>query len=199
MKLKLLFTTTFLLLTSVLTTASAATVEIYDSNSGKITAIEDIAIDGYGRYNVSIYNSWQGNSYDFDFASAASLALFDLYTSGVLQGSAADYAPQLFTGTEDSFQGYLATVFDSYTDNNETLLDAATFINLALSDDNWDQSNFRLGMDSSYDYNNVSYLVWEKLAEVPVPASVFLFIPALLGMLSIRRKKSLSRKLPFAY
>ena len=72
---------------------NAAPIGIFDGNS-KLTGINGVEVSGYGLWDVSFNEIWQGDVHSTDFAQLASTALHDIFSpGGFLSGTVYDTEP----------------------------------------------------------------------------------------------------------
>ena len=178
---------------------------------GELVGLTNINVAGFGLYDVTFNGQYQGNAYSRAFTEAAGLAGFSLITgNGIFQGSLFDLAPQLTRGCGpvSLFCDWMI-VFDEQpipspllpnvcaglpancqvTGALPSLVSGGIFSNYGGSNDNMDALSFVFGMPA-IDLLGLTYLDFtpSKVSQVPVPAAFFLFAPALLGFLGLRRK-----------
>jgi hypothetical protein len=198
------------------TAVSAAPVPGAVIEGGELVGLTNINVAGFGLYDVTFNGQYQGNVYSRAFVEAAGIAGFNLATgNGIFQGSLFDLVPQLTRGCGPaSVLCDWMVVFDEQLglaglSNVCAGLPAACnavpsgtpaitpvpfvsggiFKNYGGSDDNMDVLSFVFGIPA-IDLPGLTYLDWtpSKVSEVPVPAALFMFAPALLGFLGLRRK-----------
>jgi hypothetical protein len=199
---------------STLATAASMPAPAPVIQAGQLVGITNIDVAGYGLYDVTFNGQYQGNVYSQAFVQASGIAGFNLITgNGMFQGSVFDLMPQLTRGC-----GATATVlcdwvivFDEQPNPFSGLanvcaglptsctasspltpfLSVGVFNNFGGSDDSLDALSFLFGLPA-LDLPGLTYLDWtpSKVSEVPVPAALFMFAPALLGFLGLRRKRN---------
>jgi hypothetical protein len=173
-------------------TSYAATAQV--NAFGDLTGVKGVDLGTYGTYDVSFGTTI--TSYDDAFAQAASGELFRLLdsnelSSGDVNSSSFLSFQSLYTFATphveiDPFLGPII-VHDAYVAVNDMT---------AVDDDFNFTTQFLLGFVSNpyeFEVDGVfGYATeWSKSAAVsavPVPAAAFLFAPALLGFMGIRRK-----------
>lgn len=184
MKTSMFTTVALTLLLFANTHSHAAPVQVV--GAGKLIGINNVNVLGYGLYNVTLNDNFSGKLYSEGFASAATDSLFNLYTgTGLFQGSTSDFNNVANLGCRLSNNCLLHTAFDQLTDINYHFKAFA----------NWNEENDH--HDKAYTntlwagvYANVSFLEWAPVgvSEVPIPAAAFMFAPALLGFMGLRRR-----------
>jgi len=143
---------------------------------------------------VDVFNGCDEAS-DFVFQTAlladmASQSLVDQVFGGSNAGSAYDLRPAFTRGIVGTFQGFIMTPFSF--DSNFVKLDGAA--NSFFEDG--DVNICLLGMciqpltQDLEQINNVTYAVWTPTA-IPVPAAIWLFGTALIGLVGLNRRKSI--------
>lgn len=187
---------------------SAAPVPGAVIEGGELVGLTNINVAGFGLYDVTFNGQYQGNVYSRPFVEAAGLAGYSLITgSGIFQGSLFDLAPQLTRGCDATATTLCdwMVVFDEVPNPLSGVCSglpgtclaapAAPFVsggifrNYGGQSDNMDTLSFVFGMPA-IDLPGLTYLDWtpSKVSEAPVPAALFMFAPALLGFLGLRRK-----------
>jgi hypothetical protein len=199
------------------TSVSAAPMPGAVVQGGELVGLTNINVAGFGLYDVTFNGQYQGNVYSQAFVQAAGLAGYSLATgNGVFQGSVFDLMPQLTRGCGPaSTLCDWMVVFDEQpipplglTQLNNacaglpgsctvvppglptSLVSGGIFRNYGGSNDNMDTLSFVFGIPA-IDSLGLTYLDWtpSNVSEVPVPAALFMFAPALLGFLGLRRKR----------
>jgi hypothetical protein len=188
---------------------------------GELVGLTNVNVAGFGLYDVTFSGQYQGNVYDQPFVQAAGLAGYSLATgNGIFQGSVFDLMPQLTRGcgaTATALCDWMV-VFDEQPSPLSLLpnvcaglpancvaipigtpaitpvsfVSGGIFKNYGGSADNMDTLSFVFGVPA-LDLEGRTYLDWtpSQVSEVPVPAALFMFGPALLGFLGLRRKRKI--------
>jgi hypothetical protein len=174
-------------------TAYSATAQV--NAFGDLTGINGVDLGVYGTYDVSFGTTI--NSYDDAFAQAASGELFRLLDSNEL--SAGDVNPSSFIPFQSLYT--FATPEVEFDPSLGPVLVHTAYVAVndqTATDADFDfTTQFLLGfMSNPYEFEVdgvFGYATeWSKSATVsavPVPAAAFLFAPALLGFMALRRKQ----------
>ena len=169
------------------TSVSAAPMPGTIVQGGELVGLTNINVVGYGLYDVSFNNQFQNIFYEQNFVLAAGAAGISLLgEGGIWDDSFFDLNPDKTKGCSGAtsvcewvvavgpFQPglILAGVLQNFGGNNDA--SDTAFPTIA----------------SSISSASSTYLDWtpSKVSEVSVPAAFFLFAPALLGFLGLRRK-----------
>jgi hypothetical protein len=163
---------------------------VTDAN-GILTGVNGVEISGYGFYDVTFNNVFNTSTPGLgsNLAYAATQTLLGLFTgAGILSNTLYDYSPNTVGGC--GYDGFC--VF--YTKENYTLGSSTSsfwmFENKDAANDIRDGIAGHIGAIATGVYPGRSYLEWTEssLVPTPVPASLFLLAPALMGAIGLRRK-----------
>jgi hypothetical protein len=169
-----------------------AATAVTDPVTGKVTGLNSVSVAGFGLYDLTFNNLWTGHYFSSAFAVAASQSLLLDYTTGPEQGSPLDLNRTLVVGCEEVYN-YTCQWFTPTADASSFGLNGESFVNYDFHSDSADRvlsQNGAYGINK-LDYATLSYLNWtpsNNVSAVPVPAAVFMFVPALLGFMGLRRK-----------
>ncbi|OUR73176.1 hypothetical protein A9Q78_04335 [Methylophaga sp. 41_12_T18] len=161
--------------------ASAATL---NTVAGEVVGIDNVEIDG-SFWNASFDGgSWLANSlslYDIAFAESASEALKALILSTDAEFVVWDANAQLTRGCSYDNACTLATPYEISLISNRV-----EFYSVELGTPYPSVLAGYVTQTTSYIHD--TYVQWSQVSAVPIPAAVWLFTPALVGLLGIRRK-----------
>lgn len=163
--------------------ASAASLVI---NGGSFNGIDGVDVSGT-LYDVSFHTYDQSvpHVYDSNFAQAASLSLYHLFTNGQFQGAQPDVSNTLKVAGVDISSASLTRFATAYGMSYNSIV-SEFLVNFYGGNDYVDGFGFGYFTPS---YTNIFYGDWTKsVSAVPVPSALILFAPALLGLLGLRRK-----------
>jgi hypothetical protein len=174
---------------------SAAPMPAPVIQGGQLVGIDNINVSGFGLYNMTFNEQYQGNTSTQAFAQAAGNAAIELGTgTGLFQGSFFDLNPEFTRGCGDlaspSVGGGPANSVCFWvvvTEEVNGIGAGVAFSNFGAADDSFDNIFSFTGIPG-LNFQDASYTDWTKVSEVPVPAALFMFAPALLGILGLRRK-----------
>jgi|GEM_PF-6383637 len=169
------------------TNASAASIVI--NSGGKLAGINGININGFGLYDVTFNDAFDyslgGNS--FSFVNAAANALYSAFNgNGVLADTIYDQSPELVEGCEGTVSCELTTLYV-----HSSGFDTGSFYFFRNTERfESEQEVIGYGQGNLYPAGSRTFAIWSEssLIETPIPGAAFLFAPALLGALSLRRK-----------
>ncbi|MFW5450556.1 MAG: hypothetical protein ACKE9I_03055 [Methylophagaceae bacterium] len=153
--------------------------------------INNVEIDGFGTYNITFNDTWREGDYQsLLFIEAAGAAFLRDWTgTGIFQGNDYDLGSKTTRGCELNFDCLFFTV--NMTVPGTSVLQGGAFDNLYGGNDSRD------GLISLFGFaegdTNVAFLSYEQVGgeippAVPVPAALFMFAPALLGFMGLRRR-----------
>jgi len=185
-----------ILATMLLATSSSYAQLIIDS--GQLVGATNVAVSGYGTYNVSFEDGSCSSVFsgcdslsDFAFSSfeetiAAGHALLDqvFLDSGL---GLFDSNPALINGCEDAGK-CIVFIPHKLTDDwvfSQNIVNSASEVNDTIS------YSSNLGHDQSIlGRANTTFAVFTQVSAVPTPTSVWLFALALIGLVTLKRKKT---------
>ena len=187
----LVLATTLLAVSAFGSSVLAATVQT--DASGNMTGITQVSVIGKGMYDVS-FDSYPTSvsAYSSDFASAATNALYSLFTVGDLSGTAFDVNPSDPYGIQ-VFHTLETAAFNPYGPSEYL---SHIFLNdLTSTDNDFVPYGGAMTIMEAIAYFPVEYATtWTESqlslapSAVPIPAAAFMFAPALLGFMGLRRK-----------
>lgn len=194
----LVLASTLLAASVMVAPAMAATVQT--NAAGSMVGITGVSVTGFGSFDVAFDASPTSiATYEQSFALAASNGLLSLFTTGDLQGTVFD------VNANDPFGLAIYNVFDIPQLNFQNPFSFETHQNVH-------QVFNDLGFDDDFSFTEISTLgaagwasdianspfqystVWTPSlavggpSAVPIPAAAFLFAPAMLGFMGLRRK-----------
>lgn len=171
--------------------AMAATA-IIDPISDQLNGFNGVNISGYGVWDATFSTHWLGNSYTDEFANAAAAELYNMFTNGSFQGGIYDIdaSKTLDCTSQNTCSWSTASVQNP---GNPLNLISYSFANFGQSFEpndtyglQWQSLSDALsGVDNSFVYVSWSQ---NEVPPVPIPAAAFMFAPALLGFIGLRRK-----------
>jgi len=161
--------------------ASAATL---NTVGGEVVGIDNVEIDG-SFWNATFHGgSWIGNSlslYDIAFAESASQALQTLILSSTAEFVVWDANAQSTRGCSYNNACTLATPYEI-----SLISSRVEFYSVELGNPYPSVLAGHVTQTTSYIHD--TYVQWSQVSAVPMPATLWLFTPALIGLLGIRRK-----------
>jgi len=166
---------------------SAAT--LVTNSDGKLIGLNNVNVTGYGFYDATFSDLWQGGVYTMDFVTQSTQALL---IDTDLQGTVFDYNPDTAVGCEATNWCLWATGRPGMALPGTQIF--GLFVNHQQSEDHFDKfipgHHLFLSDVLSTGFSDTTFLEWtpSNVSAVPVPAAVFLFAPALLGFLGFRRR-----------
>lgn len=178
---------------------NAAPVAITNS-SNILMGINGVEISGYGTWDVSFNIAWDGQAHTKDFAEKASTAIHDIFSpGGFLSGGIYDTNTRLTNGcTATGNQCDMVTVFNDNNAYREILPYVGGKFwrnfphNYASTESPETATVYMGGAFGLISNSSATHLSWDNsqytVSAVPVPASLLLFMPALIGLLGLRRK-----------
>ncbi len=174
---------------AVAITVSASTGAATMVRSGiTMQGITEVNVEGYGLYDATFSNTWQGETYSQDFTIAATNALFNLFSpGGEFQLTYWDGTPEVTEGCESHPNCQWLTPYELVHFSSDSVHGPA-FANWAT--DSYDTVVASLYANPQTDYTGITHVSW-AVSSVPVPAAVWLFGSGLIGLIGVaRRKKS---------
>ena len=174
---------------SATTTAAPTPGTVY--SSGELIGLTNLNVAGYGLYDVTFNSQFQGNFYGTDFvfqAGYAGIALLE--DGGLFDGLDFDLNPEKTRGCGSAL-GY-CDWFVAAFDIGQGFIAGGILENLGGLNDSLDSLVLSGSIIPALEIDGLTYLDWtpSKVSEVPVPAALFMFGPALLGFLGLRRKRN---------
>ena len=177
----------------------AAPVAVIDSSSNRLTGINAIEIAGYGTWDVTFNNVWQGDIYSIDFAIQATTAIHDIFSpGGFLSGSVYDVTP--FQNIEACNNSNNCDTFTAYDDTHAN--DSNPYLrgyfwrnftgDYAAAESPETATVFMQGIKTTLSERSLIHASWDNsqyVSSVPVPAAVWLFGSGLLTLLGVSRRK----------
>ena len=181
----------FIFIVMCITTFQLQATTVDTDSNGFIVGISGVSISG-GLWNARFIDdgpSVNPTVYDFDFSNNATNALFDLLASE-LDGQNID---TLFNPTNGNSIGpifgcpsrsecFMATINTVFSND---LIAGRTVQNFAATTADLNNS---ASFDTTVNFTNATFIEWTEVAQVPIPAAAFMFAPALLGFLGLRRR-----------
>lgn len=149
-----------------------------------LLGITEVNVSGYGLYDVTFSNTWQGETYSQPFSIAATNALLALFSpGGQFDQNYRDSHPALTEGCESLASCQWLTPYEVVTTSSVTVHGPA-FVNLDST--STDYINNSLYVYPNTDYSTINHASW--VPSVPIPAAVTMFAPGLLSLLGFARK-----------
>jgi len=189
-KIKTLGAIVFAVICFTTTSINAAPLPSIVTSGGQMIGINNVDIEGFGLYNITFNNRWrEGDFQSRNFILAAGQALMDDWTgNGIFQGNDYDTGIKETVGCDDFALNchWFTAEFDI---SSHTLLYGGSFDNVYGPNEIDSLVYWGIG---NQDHFNLTFLQYEEvgnvLPEVPIPAAAFMFAPALLGFLGLRRR-----------
>ena len=156
---------------------------------GELVGLTNINVVGYGLDDVSFNNQFQNIFYDQNFVLAAGAAGIGLLgEGGIWDDTYFDLNPEKTKGCSGAASAGVCDWIVAVGPFQPGLILAGVLQNFGGNNDASDTAFPTVA--SSISAATSTYLDWtpSKVSEVPVPAAFFLFAPALLGFLGLRRK-----------
>lgn len=153
-----------------------------------------VSVAGYGLYDVRFIDRWDETFYDSSFVAAAGPSLLaTITTGGVADQTYIDKHPESAFGCGSTTLCGWTTAFNSNIAGS--IIDVGIVYNYNFDND---VSDFYVNsqVQSYYAVNDtqvaLTFLSWKpsKVSSVPLPAAAFMFAPALLGFMGLRRRAS---------
>lgn len=191
-----------MLILAILTASAgihAAPVAVIDT-SGVLTGITGVEVAGYGTWDVTFNDLWQGDLYAQDFAQKATTSIHDIFSpGGFLSGSVYDTRPYYnIEGCRDSNHCDTFTVYDDSHVNDSISYVRGYFWrnfsgNYPAAESPETATIYSQGIQSPLSLSNVIHASWDNsqyVSSVPVPAAAWLFGSGLIGLISVARRNS---------
>lgn len=181
----------FLVAILLLTGNVYAATAVFDGG-GQLIGFDSVNVTGFGFYDTRFHDKWRSEDiYSQAFVEATGAGVLNDFTSGgVAQGSVIDYQPELTLGCESTSLCYWHTAYGFFSSGD---LKLGTFTNYNENSDLLDSTELNglhrfIAEDGSTTRTFLSWAPSNNVSAVPVPAALFMFAPALLGFLGLRRK-----------
>lgn len=176
----------------VFTTTNVSAASLILNPNGKLAGINGINVEGFGLYDVTFNNTFDyslgGNSYSF--VTAAANALYSAFNGdGLLADTVYDQSPELVEGCEGTVSCELTTAY-VHTSGFDT---GSYYFFRNTESFEFEQEGVGYGQGNLYPQASRTFAVWSEssLIATPIPSAALLFAPALLGAISLRRKRKL--------
>ena len=178
--------------------SNAATLDV---QGGQLVGVNDLDLNG-SLYNVTFRAStciaiWSGCDADADLdfqTSADALAAVNALAAAI-DGSSYDDSPVLIAGITETFLGRIFVPYEVGNTINggpRRFLQVARLLNFQTGNFPADQTDTGATNFSDNDYGSLGGGVWaqyDEITTVPVPAAVWLFGSAMLGLMGMARRK----------
>ena len=178
--------------------AQAAPVAVLDAGNVLI-GINGIEVAGYGTWDVSFNDVWQGDVHDVSFAQNATTSIHDIFSpGGFLSGSGYDIAPfHTIAGCNTSNHCDIFTVYDSAHATDLIPYVSGYFWrnfagNYAAAESPETATVYMQGIQSPGSTPAVIHASWDNsqyVSTVPVPAAAWLFGSGVMGFAGFARRK----------
>lgn len=179
--------------------AIAAPITVTDA-SNNLVGIKGVEVAGYGTWDVTFNDTWQGSVYSIGFARSASTAIHDIFSpGGFLSGGLYDTHTRMINGCTTT--GNQCDMVTSYNDTYayralNPFVKGYFWRNFPYSYNSSESPEtgtiYMQGLFNTTDGTSYTHLAWDNsqysVSAVPVPAAVIMFAPALLGFMGLRRK-----------
>lgn len=184
---KAIGTSLFAATLSFSTAVSAAPMPGVVIDNGELVGLTNINVVGYGLYDVTFSSQFQNIYYEQNFvfsAGAAGMALIG--ENGPWDDTFFDLNPEKTRGCSGAIS--VCDWVVAVGPFSQGLIMAGVLKNYGGNDDAQDTAFPTIA--SSLGSPSTTYLDWTRsqVGQVPVPAAAFMFAPALLGLLGLRRK-----------
>ncbi|WP_417511937.1 hypothetical protein [Methylophaga sp.] len=160
-----------------------------------MTGVNGVEISGYGFYDVTFNKVFNMNTAGLgsELAYAATQTLWGLFSgAGVLSNSLYDYNPNTVSGCD--METYCIFKIKENYSPGSSQSSFWMFENKDAANDIRDGIAGHIGAMPTYMYPGTTYAEWTEssLIATPVPASLFLLAPALMGAIGLRRKAKIA-------
>ena len=177
----------------------AAPVAVIDSLSNKLTGINAVEVTGYGTWDVTFNDVWQGDIYSIDFAIQSTTAIHDIFSpGGFLSSSVFDVVP--FHNIEACNNSNHCDTFTAYDDTHAS--DANPYLkgyfwrnftgDYPAAESPETASVYLQGIQTTLSSPALIHASWDNsqyVSAVPVPAAFWLFGSGIIGLIGVARRK----------